>query len=103
MTAADRYSTPASFRRALTDQLKLAAKSSRWTMPQLQRQVAYDRLLERSPANSQRPNCAAPLPPTSVTGSGSRSAPAPPSATPASGCPSIPSSGPRRGQGFTST
>jgi hypothetical protein len=47
MTAADRYSTPASFRRALTDRLKLAAKSSRWTMPQLQRQVAYDRLLER--------------------------------------------------------
>jgi hypothetical protein len=38
MTAADRYSTPASFRRALTDRLKLAAKSSRWTMPQLQRQ-----------------------------------------------------------------
>jgi hypothetical protein len=47
MTAADRYSTPASFRRALTDRLKLAAKSSRWTVPQLQRQVAYDRLLER--------------------------------------------------------
>ena len=47
MTAADRYSTPASFRRALTDRLKLAAKGSRWTMPQLQRQVAYDRLLER--------------------------------------------------------
>jgi hypothetical protein len=47
MTAADRYATPASFRRALTDRLKLAAKGSRWTMPQLQRQVAYDRLLER--------------------------------------------------------
>ena len=47
MTAADRYSTPASFRRALTDRLKLAAKSSRWTLPQLQRQAAYDRLLER--------------------------------------------------------
>ena len=47
MTAADRYSTPASFRRALTDRLKLAAKGSRWTVPQLQRQVAYDRLLER--------------------------------------------------------
>jgi hypothetical protein len=47
MTAADRYSTPASFRRALTDRLKLAAKESRWTLPQLQRQVAYDRLLER--------------------------------------------------------
>lgn len=47
MTAADRYSTPASFRRALTDRLKLAAKESRWSVPQLQRQVAYDRLLER--------------------------------------------------------
>jgi Nucleotidyl transferase AbiEii toxin, Type IV TA system len=47
MTAADRYATPASFRRALTDRLKLAAQGSRWTMPQLQRQVAYDRLLER--------------------------------------------------------
>ena len=47
MTAADRYSTPASFRRALTDRLRLAARDSRWTMPQLQRQVAYDRLLER--------------------------------------------------------
>jgi hypothetical protein len=47
MTAANRYSTPASFRRALTDRLKLAAKESRWTLPQLQRQVAYDRLLER--------------------------------------------------------
>jgi hypothetical protein len=47
MTATDRYSTPAAFRRALTDRLKLAAKGSRWTLPQLQRQVAYDRLLER--------------------------------------------------------
>lgn len=47
MTAADRYSTPASFRRALTDRLRLAARESRWTVPQLQRQVAYDRLLER--------------------------------------------------------
>jgi hypothetical protein len=47
MTAEDRYSTPASFRRALTDRLKQAAKESRWTLQQLQRQVAYDRLLER--------------------------------------------------------
>jgi hypothetical protein len=47
MTAADRYLTPASFRQALTDRLKQTAKHSRWTMPQLQRQVAYDRLLER--------------------------------------------------------
>lgn len=47
MTAADRYPTPVSFRQALTDRLKQEAKRSRWTMPQLQRQVAYDRLLER--------------------------------------------------------
>lgn len=47
MTAEDRYTTPAAFRRALTDRLKQAAKESRWSFQQLQRQVAYDRLLER--------------------------------------------------------
>jgi len=47
MTAADRYATPAAFRRALTDRLKTMAGDSRWTLPQLQRHVAYDRLLER--------------------------------------------------------
>jgi hypothetical protein len=47
MTAADRYFTPASFRRALTDRLKTAAKDGRWTLQQLQRQIAYDRILER--------------------------------------------------------
>lgn len=41
------YDSPAAFRRALTDRLKNAAKGSRWTLPQLQRQMAYDRLLER--------------------------------------------------------
>jgi hypothetical protein len=41
------YASPAAFRRALTDKLKNAAKESRWTLPQLQRQMAYDRLLER--------------------------------------------------------
>lgn len=41
------YGNPAAFRRALTDRLKNAAKESRWTLPQLQRQMAYDRLLER--------------------------------------------------------
>lgn len=41
------YQTPAAFRRALTDRLKGLAKKSRWTLPQLQRQFAYDRLLER--------------------------------------------------------
>lgn len=47
MTAADRYTTPMAFRRALTDRLKSLTGTSRWTMPQLQRHVAYDRLLER--------------------------------------------------------
>jgi hypothetical protein len=41
------YGGPAAFRRALTDKLKTMAESSRWTLPQLQRQMAYDRLLER--------------------------------------------------------
>jgi Nucleotidyl transferase AbiEii toxin, Type IV TA system len=47
VTAADRYSTPTAFRRALTDRLKSLTGASRWTLPQLQRHVAYDRLLER--------------------------------------------------------
>ncbi len=48
MTVAERsYGSPAAFRRALTDKLKAQAESSRWTLPQLQRQIAYDRLLER--------------------------------------------------------
>lgn len=47
MRAVDRYSSPAAFRRALTDRLKEAAQTSRWNVQQLQRQVAYDRLLER--------------------------------------------------------
>ena len=47
MTAADRYNSPAAFRRALTDTLNNATERSQWTLQQLQRQVAYDRLLER--------------------------------------------------------
>ena len=47
MSSQIRYQTPAAFRRALTDRLKGLAKKSRWTLPQLQRQIAYDRLLER--------------------------------------------------------
>jgi hypothetical protein len=47
MIAKERYATPAAFRRALTDRLKELAKESRWTLQQLQRQVAYDRILER--------------------------------------------------------
>ncbi len=45
--AARRYASPAAFRRALTDRLKGVAQSSKWSLPQLQRQIAYDRLLER--------------------------------------------------------
>ncbi len=47
MTAEDRYRTPAAFRAALTDRVTQTARKSRWTAQQLQRQVAYDRLLER--------------------------------------------------------
>ena len=47
MTAGDRYLTPAAFRSALTDMLRESTKTSPWSFQQLQRQVAYDRLLER--------------------------------------------------------
>jgi hypothetical protein len=47
MTGNRSYGSPAAFRRALTDKLKNLATTSRWTLPQLQRQMAYDRLLER--------------------------------------------------------
>ncbi len=47
MSSAVGYQTPAAFRRALTDRLRGLASKSRWTLPQLQRQIAYDRLLER--------------------------------------------------------
>lgn len=42
-----RYESPRAFRRALTDRLENAANDGRWTLPQLQRQIAYDRLLQR--------------------------------------------------------
>lgn len=41
------YGSPDAFRRALTDRLRAAARQSRWDLAQLQRQMAYDRLLER--------------------------------------------------------
>jgi lambda repressor-like predicted transcriptional regulator len=47
MNARERYATPAAFRVALNDRLRNSADSSKWTLQQLQRQVAYDRLLER--------------------------------------------------------
>jgi hypothetical protein len=47
MTEIRSYGTPSAFRRAFTDRLKEAAKTSRWSLAELQRQMAYDRLLER--------------------------------------------------------
>lgn len=41
------YASPAAFRRALTDKLRGVARCGKWSLPQLQRQIAYDRLLER--------------------------------------------------------
>jgi hypothetical protein len=41
------YVSPSAFRRALTDRLRALAATSRWNLPQLQRQIAYDRLLGR--------------------------------------------------------
>lgn len=41
------YASPAAFRAALTAKLKTLAATSRWQLPQLQRQIAYDRLLVR--------------------------------------------------------
>lgn len=41
------YPSPAAFRRALTDRLRTAASTGPWTLAQLQRQFAYDRLLQR--------------------------------------------------------
>ena len=42
-----RYGSPGDFRRALTDSLRALADGGPWTLPQLQRQIAYDRLLAR--------------------------------------------------------
>ena len=47
MTDARSYGSPVAFRRALTDKLKELAAAGPWTLQQLQRQMAYDRLLER--------------------------------------------------------
>ena len=42
-----RYATAGAFRSALTARLREVAKDGRWTLHDLQRQFAYDRLLER--------------------------------------------------------
>jgi hypothetical protein len=41
------YGSPRSFRQALTDRLKTLAAAGPWGLPELQRQIAYDRLLAR--------------------------------------------------------
>lgn len=41
------YGSPNAFRTALTDRLRAIATESQWSLSQLQRQMAYDRLLER--------------------------------------------------------
>jgi hypothetical protein len=47
MTESRTYATPAAFRTALTARLRRLAETSPWTLQHLQRQVAYDRILER--------------------------------------------------------
>lgn len=47
MTKQGGYTSPQAFRRALTDELRAIAEAGEWGLPQLQRQIAYDRLLER--------------------------------------------------------
>jgi hypothetical protein len=47
VTGARAYGSPSSFRQALTDKLRSLALTSRWNLQQLQRQMAYDRFLER--------------------------------------------------------
>jgi Nucleotidyl transferase AbiEii toxin, Type IV TA system len=53
MTEERAYRSPEAFRRALTDRLRELAERSRWSLPQLQRQFAYDRLLARLYAADQ--------------------------------------------------
>ncbi|MBA2416324.1 MAG: nucleotidyl transferase AbiEii/AbiGii toxin family protein [Geodermatophilaceae bacterium] len=47
MTQRSGYASPAAFRRAVTDRLRANAVESKWSLAQLQRQLAYDRFLER--------------------------------------------------------
>jgi len=46
-TDARRYNTPEAARRAVTDKLRIAASNSPWQLGDLQRQYAYDQLVER--------------------------------------------------------
>src|ERR1700722_12372122 len=47
MTESRTYGTPAAFRTALTARLRSLAEAGPWSLQHLQRQVAYDRILDR--------------------------------------------------------
>ena len=47
MRADEQYASGKACRQAVRAKLEARARSSRWEIPQLQRQLAYDRLLER--------------------------------------------------------
>lgn len=47
MIEQSKYASPPAFRRALTDRLRALAVDGSWTLLQLQRQIAFDRLLTR--------------------------------------------------------
>lgn len=47
MSDTKKYGSPGAFRSGLTDKLRIKAQTSKWSLQQLQRQIAYDRLLER--------------------------------------------------------
>ena len=49
-----RYQTPEAARRAVTDILKTEAAASLWRLSDLQRQYAYDQLVERPAASTVR-------------------------------------------------
>ncbi len=47
MGESSRYASPEAARRAVTDRLKIQAAHSPWALADLQRQYAYDQLIER--------------------------------------------------------
>jgi hypothetical protein len=63
MTGGRSYGSPGAFRRALTDKPRDLATRSRWTLQQPQRQMAYDRLPQRSRSTwRQFPRIQVPVP-----------------------------------------
>lgn len=47
MGESSRYASPEAARRAVTDRLKIQAAHSPWALADLERQYAYDQLIER--------------------------------------------------------